>query len=220
MLFCSWSWSNTALITLQTLMTARSCERSGARSERGAERAKYSRSAKRVLIQRPERWFHFAPVPFRYRWQYKAIHWLKQTEHRKRTRWQPKTIYCSLQTEKGFNRQAHAKEATARQFRPHRAVCPRRNWWKMSGIAPPFKFEWAWSNFTGAEWNFRWVASGLWAELSGITLSDGAKEQHPHKWGAEILANHLHSHSLMTATLEESKKSFYEESVQLWTRLY
>ena len=31
-----------------------------------AERVKYSRSAERVLIQRPERWFHFAPVPLRY----------------------------------------------------------------------------------------------------------------------------------------------------------
>ena len=43
----------------------RACEWSGA--ERGAERAKYSRSAERVLIQRPERWFRFAPVPLRYR---------------------------------------------------------------------------------------------------------------------------------------------------------
>ena len=59
----------------------------GARSEWGAERAKYSQSAEQVLIQRPERWFLFAPVPrLATRWQYKAIHWLKQTEHRKRTR--------------------------------------------------------------------------------------------------------------------------------------
>ena len=41
----------------------RACERSGARSEQGAERAKYSQSAEQVLIQRPERLFRFAPVP-------------------------------------------------------------------------------------------------------------------------------------------------------------
>ena len=44
-----------------SVAATRACERSR------AERAKYSRSAERVLIQRPERWFHFAPVPFRYR---------------------------------------------------------------------------------------------------------------------------------------------------------
>ena len=104
-------------------------------AERSVEQAKYSRSSERVLIQRPERWFHFGPVPFRYLWQYKAIHWLKQTE---------------------------------------RGRGARLIWWKTSGIAPSFKFERAWSDFTGAEWNFRWAESGLWAELSGITLSDGA----------------------------------------------
>ncbi len=45
----------------------RACERSGAGSERGAERAKYSRSAERVFIQRPERWLCLAPVSLRYR---------------------------------------------------------------------------------------------------------------------------------------------------------
>ncbi len=45
----------------------RACERSGAWSERGAERAKYSRSAERVFIQRPERSLCLAPVPLRYR---------------------------------------------------------------------------------------------------------------------------------------------------------
>ncbi len=39
----------------------------GAWSERGAERAKYSRSAERVFIQRPERSLCLAPVPLRYR---------------------------------------------------------------------------------------------------------------------------------------------------------
>ena len=103
----------------------------------GAERAKYSRSAECVLIQMPERWFHFAPVPFQCRWQYKLIHWLKQTEHRKRTRWQPKTIYCSLQTEKGFNWQAlSSNKAAARQFRPHQAVSPRLIWWKCQELLP------------------------------------------------------------------------------------
>ncbi len=45
----------------------RACERSGAWSERGAERAKYSRSAERVFIQRPERSLCLAPVPLQYR---------------------------------------------------------------------------------------------------------------------------------------------------------
>ncbi len=45
----------------------RACERSGAWSERGAERAKYSRSAERVFIQRLERSLCLAPVPLRYR---------------------------------------------------------------------------------------------------------------------------------------------------------
>ena len=44
-----------------------------------------------------------------------------------------------------------------------------------SGIAPSFKFERMWSDFTRAEWNFRRVESGLWAERSGMTLSEGAK---------------------------------------------
>ena len=142
------SWKNKTIPVLQVLHT-RACD----------------------LIQRPERWFRIAPVLFWYRWQYKAIHWLEQTEHRKRTRWQPKTIYCSLQTEKGFNRQAlSSNRAAARQFRPHWTVCPRLIRWKTSGIAPSFKFQRAWSDFTGVEWNFRWAESGLWAELSGITM--------------------------------------------------
>ena len=37
------------------------------RSAEGPEHAKYSRSTERVLIKRPEQWFHFAPVSFRYR---------------------------------------------------------------------------------------------------------------------------------------------------------
>ena len=161
-------------------IATRAYERSEWGMEQGAERAKYSRSAERVLIQRPERWFRFAPVPLRYHWQFKAIHWLKQTEHRKRTRWQPKTIYCSLQTKNGFNRLAlSSNKAAARQFRPHPPLCPRRIQWKTSGIAPSYKFEWAWSNFTGAEWNLGCAKSGLWAGLSRITLSDGAKEQTP-----------------------------------------
>ncbi len=45
----------------------RACERSGAWSERGAECAKYSRSAERVFIQRLERSLCLAPVPLRYR---------------------------------------------------------------------------------------------------------------------------------------------------------
>ncbi len=48
-------------------MWLRACERSGAWSERGAERTKYSRSAERVFIQRPERSLCLAPVPLRYR---------------------------------------------------------------------------------------------------------------------------------------------------------
>ncbi len=46
-------------------MCTRACERSGAWS--GAERAKYSRSAERVFIQRPGRSLGLAPVPLRYR---------------------------------------------------------------------------------------------------------------------------------------------------------
>ncbi len=45
----------------------RACEVSGAGSERGVERAKYSRSAERVFIQRPERSLCLAPVSLRYR---------------------------------------------------------------------------------------------------------------------------------------------------------
>ncbi len=40
---------------------------SGAERGASAERAKYSRSAERVFIQRPERSFCLAPVPLRYR---------------------------------------------------------------------------------------------------------------------------------------------------------
>ncbi len=50
-----------------SLPGTRACERSGVWSERGAERAKYSRSAERVFIQRPERSLCLAPVPLRYR---------------------------------------------------------------------------------------------------------------------------------------------------------
>ncbi len=42
-------------------------ERGASGSERGAERAKYSRSAERVFIQRPERSLCLAPVSLRYR---------------------------------------------------------------------------------------------------------------------------------------------------------
>ena len=65
-----------------------------------------------------------------------------------------------------------------------------------SGIAPTFKFEQAWSDFTGAEWNFRWAESGLWAELSGISLSDGAKEQMPTKAGS----GNSHCSALLTCS--------------------
>ncbi len=47
------------------VVPSRACERSGAWSERGAERAKYSRSAERVFIQRLERSLCLAPVPLR-----------------------------------------------------------------------------------------------------------------------------------------------------------
>ena len=72
----------------------------------------------------------------------------------------------------------------------------------MLGIAP--SFERAWSDFTGAEWNFRWAESGLRAELSGSTLSDGARERTlawarswnsgrsaPLTWSASYLACYL-----------------------------
>ncbi len=49
------------------VLGTRACERSRAGSERGAERAKYSRSAERVFIQRPERSLCLAPVPLQYR---------------------------------------------------------------------------------------------------------------------------------------------------------
>ncbi len=52
---------------LTKAVQSRACERSGAWSERGAERAKYSRSAERVFIQRLERSLCLAPVPLRYR---------------------------------------------------------------------------------------------------------------------------------------------------------
>ncbi len=48
-------------------MWGRAYERSGAGNERGAERAKYSRSAERVFIQRPEQSLCLAPVPLQYR---------------------------------------------------------------------------------------------------------------------------------------------------------
>ncbi len=51
--------------TIESILT-RACERSGAGSERGAERAKYSRR-ERVFIQRPERSLCLAPVPLQYR---------------------------------------------------------------------------------------------------------------------------------------------------------
>ncbi len=53
-------------IAIDGLATTRACERSGAWSERGAERAKYSWSAERVFIQRLERSLCLAPVPLRY----------------------------------------------------------------------------------------------------------------------------------------------------------
>ncbi len=46
---------------------SRACERSGAGSEQGAARAKYSRSAERVFNQRPERSLCLTLVPLRYR---------------------------------------------------------------------------------------------------------------------------------------------------------
>ncbi len=52
-------------------VSSRACERSGAWSERGAERAKYSRSAERVFIQRPEQSLCLAPVPLQYRSHHK-----------------------------------------------------------------------------------------------------------------------------------------------------
>ena len=135
---CPWAGSK-SLHSDEKWAMPPTCAAQGMWAERRAsgEHAEYRRSAEHVLIQRPERWFRFAPLPFRYCWQYKAIHWLKKTEHRRRTRWQPKTIYCSLQTEKGFNRQALSSNKTAAcQFRPHCAVCPRLIWWKTSGTAP------------------------------------------------------------------------------------
>ncbi len=49
------------------IVKIRACERSGAGSERGVERAKYSRSTEWVFIQRPERSLCLAPVPLQYR---------------------------------------------------------------------------------------------------------------------------------------------------------
>ncbi len=62
--------TKTALVIIQHIFNThqtRACERSGAWSVRGAERAKYSRCAERVFIQRPERSLCLAPVPLRYR---------------------------------------------------------------------------------------------------------------------------------------------------------
>ncbi len=64
----------------------RACERSGAWSERGAERAKYSRSAERVFIQRPERSLCLAPVPLQYR-----------SHHESRACTNPSRIHLCLQ---------------------------------------------------------------------------------------------------------------------------
>ncbi len=66
------AWSRSVCGTAQVLweprlLWYRACEWSGAWSERGAERAKYSRSAERVFIQRPERSLCLAPVPLQYR---------------------------------------------------------------------------------------------------------------------------------------------------------
>ncbi len=59
-----------------------------------------------------------------------------------------------------------------------------------------FKFERAWSDFTGAGWNCRWAGSGiersdlvrLWAVERG--------SEHPRERGAEILTAQLRSHAL------------------------
>ncbi len=56
-----------SVVDVHCMVSSRACERSGAWSERGAERAKYSRSAERVFIQRLERSLCLAPVPLRYR---------------------------------------------------------------------------------------------------------------------------------------------------------
>ncbi len=60
-----------------------------------------------------------------------------------------------------------------------------------------FKFERAWSDFTGAGWNCRWAGSGiersdlvpLWAVERG--------SEHPRERGAEILTAQLRSHALV-----------------------
>ncbi len=62
-----------------------------------------------------------------------------------------------------------------------------------------FKFERAWSDFTGAGWNCRWAGSGiersdlvrLWAVERG--------SEHPRERGAEILTAQLRSHALCLA---------------------
>ncbi len=66
-LFVSWFCSDLLMTSGSQWVCSRACEWSGAGSERGAERAKYSRSAERVFIQRPERSLCLAPVPLQYR---------------------------------------------------------------------------------------------------------------------------------------------------------
>ncbi len=54
------------VLDVVSITVYRACERSGAWSERGAERAKYSRSVERVFIQRLERSLCLsgsAPIP-------------------------------------------------------------------------------------------------------------------------------------------------------------
>jgi len=59
-------------------------------------------------------------------------------------------------------------------------------------IAPSLKFEWVWSNFTGAEYIFGWAG----AELSGAILWLWAVERGERtcQWGEEILTAQLRSH--------------------------
>ncbi len=78
------SWKHS--IVQNVLVCCRACERSGAGSERGAERAKSSRSAERVFIQRPERSLCLAPVPLRYR-----------SHHESRASTNPPRIHLCLQ---------------------------------------------------------------------------------------------------------------------------
>ena len=148
----------------------------GVGSERGAERAKYSRSVERVFIKWPEWLLLAAPVP---------------SHHESRACTNPPRIHlCLQQLTKRLANTSKIVCCVMQQTRYTYAMQCVPGW-----IAPSLKFERAWSDFYGVEF-FWWVGSRT--ECFGVSLSGWAgRSEHLCERGAEILIAQLRSHALV-----------------------